>query len=379
MRRGSKPLPIPAFLVVAVALSLAYAVPGALRNAEIHDGFLWDLDYYREAAAAWSAGADPYTEGRSPSGYYYTPIVTPLVARVFLGFEAETPYAVLAGIAIGAALWLALLAARPPAGSAHLCWLYALAFAGAEVIYVLATGNLAWLVGLLLAGALLAASRRSWPLFYLLVGLASLLKPYSLALLVVPLALGELSAWSVFALAPLAIDSVVSRLLWPGLAESRLEAIWSGILEPLNLYYSLAGRLSRLLGDLGLEAWSATAIAYGAQLAVAALLLLQVRRRRKALAGRAFALAVVAAFAVVPRMGGYDAYIFGPAIFAAFWTARGQIRPRAATIVGLLAVGVGLLKDGLAALPLVALAALLVDEQQTPAADPELSVPSGSA
>ncbi len=349
---------MPILLGVLAILSLSYGIVGAALDVEREGRILWDLDYYRTAAARWHAGLDPYLTASGPTGYYYAVTAAPLLAYIFLDFQADLLYALLVVVAIAGALLLAVRSVRPAPHIMALCWLYALAFGNAEVVYLLASGNLAWFAGLLQAGALFTASRGRWTLFYLFVGVASLIKPYSLVLLIVPFALGALSVWAVIAFVPLAVDTVLSRTLWPDLAASRVTAIWMGVIEPLQLRYSLAGRLSRLLARLEMDVATATLLAVLVQLAVATAVVILLRRRRPSDHRRAFALAVVAAFSALPRMAGYDAFVFGPAVFVAFLLGSDSQVSRRSAVVCALALLAGLLKEGLAVLPLLALAAL---------------------
>ncbi len=341
-------------------VSLFYGIWGAIGDIEYQGEPLWDLDYYRTAAARWHVGLDPFlTETGEPTGFYYTPTTAPLVAAIFFDFQADVFYALLVAMAIPGALLLSIRSVRPGREVLALCWLYALAFGNAEVIYLLASGNLAWLAGLLQAGALFAASRQRWTLFYVLVGVAALIKPYSLLLLVMPFVLGAVSMRAVIAfVVPLVIDTFLTRGIWPELAASRAHAIWLGVIEPLQLRYSLAGRLSRLFARLELDPATATTLAVLLQLAVATAIVILLRRRRPSDRQTAFALAVVAAFSALPRMAGYDAFVFGPAVFVAFWLGAGKEVPWRSAVVCALALLAGLLKEGLAILPLLTLAAL---------------------
>lgn len=350
-------------VLIALAIaSIVYGTFGAFLDAERHGTFLWDLDYYRLAAARWTAGDDPYLVEGSPTGYFYSVSATPLLARLFFGFESELAYAILTFLALGAALALTVSASRPPPRATPLCWIYAIAFGNSEVAYALATGNLATFTGLLMAGALMAASRRWWLFFYLLIGVASLIKPQALLLLVLPFALGELSKRAVVSLVPWCLDAALSWALWPELAASRAGAIWMGVVEPLQLRYSLAGRLSRLLdGSPGLDATTATMIALLVQLAVAVALAIAVRQRGEPHSPRGFALAAVAALAMLPRMGGYDAFVFGPAVLVAFLQpTTAKTERRGASLAAAVVLLAGLFKEGLAVLPLCALAAVLL-------------------
>ncbi len=349
---------MPILLGVLAILSLSYGIVGAALDVEREGRILWDLDYYRTAAARWHAGLDPFLTASGPTGFYYAVTTAPLVASIFHDFQGDLLYALLAVVAIAGALLLSVRSVRPAPHVMALCWLYAVALGNAEVVYLLASGNLAWFAGLMQAGALFTASRGRWTLFYLFVGVASLIKPYSLLLLIVPFALGALSVWAVIAFVPLAVDTVLSRILWPDLAASRVTAIWMGVIEPLQLRYSLAGRLSRLLARLELDVAMATLIAVLVQLGVATALVILLRRRRPSDPQRAFALAAVAAFSALPRMAGYDAFVFGPAVFMAFFLGSDSRASRHLTIICALALFAGLLKEGLAILPLLALAAL---------------------
>ncbi len=354
-RRG-----LAALLGVLAVLSLAYGAWGALvEDAAAQGGLLWDLGYYRDAAARWSAGLDPYQTDGSHTGYYYSLVLTPLISEVFLEFAAERLYAALVALAVLATLALALRAVAPAVAGSPLVWLYALAFGNADSVYVVASGNLGWLVGLLQAGGLLAASRGAWTSFYVLIGIAALFKPYSLLLLAVPFALGALTPRALLALAPPALNALLAAALWPGLAASRTAAIWSGVIEPLQLRYSLAGRLSRVLVDLGADVPMATLLAVAAQLSVALAFLLALRWGSGSGDRQAFALALVAAFVALPRMAGYDAYVFGPAVLAAFLPVA-RSAPRGAAMAAGVALVAGLFKEGLALLPPLALAALLL-------------------
>lgn len=349
-------------LAALAAASLIYGAIGVLDDAEREGSLLWDLRFYRAAAARWHAGEDPFLDDGAQVGYYYSISVTPLHARVFHRFEAEGVYLLVMVLAISATIWLSISAARAPPEIVLPCALYALAFGGAEALYTLGAGNLAWLVSLLAAVALWGASRGRWPLFYVLIGLASLLKPYTLALLLVPWVLRSVSPLIVLALVPIVVDGALGRALRPEWVASRTEAIWLGIIEPLQLRYTVAGRLSRLLHDLGLDVGAATALAVGVQLAICAAIALLVRRRLRGpdVQPPAFALATVTAFTAVIRMAGYDAYLFAPATFVAFWYAleSSPSRPARAAVTAILALGV--FKEGLVYLPLLILLWLLI-------------------
>ncbi len=344
-------------LGLVTLLSLSYGLSGAFLDVD-RDGWLWDTEVYEAMAERWHSGSDPYMADGSATSYFLAVTVTPLLARVFHDFEAKLLYSLLAVWATAGALLLSVRAVRPAGSAALLCWLYVVAFANAEVFYLVASGNLTWLASLVAAAALLTASRGQWTRFYILVGVAALLKPYFLAMLMVPFALGSLSLGAVLAFLPTVADGIVSRVLWPDLAASRLEGIWNGIIVPLQLRKSLAGQLSRLLAELDLSPMTATALAVAFQFSVALALAMLLRRRRPGDPGLAFAIAVVAAFAAVPRQSGYDAFVFAPAIFVTFWPGlKGRVRPLFA-MTCLLTLLAGLFKDDLAFLPLLALAAL---------------------
>jgi hypothetical protein len=356
---SSPPRSLRAGALVLLLVASVYGALGVHRDVRSQGRLLWDLDYYRTAAARWSAGLDPYLADGQQTGYYYCVSVTPLVASLFPDFEATALYGVIAALGVAAALWLVMGAVRTE--HALLCALYALAFGNADALYAWASGNLSWFTGLLLAAALFAASRGRWLGFYCLVGVASLVKPYALALLVVPTALGVLSPWALVALVPLALDVLLAAALWPELPVSRLEAIRLGVIEPLQLRYSLAGRLSRVFAER-LAPVTATVAAAAVQLGVVAALV--VRLRRTARAGeqdqrRLFPLAVVVGFSTLPRMAGYDAFLFGPALFAAFQPLLAN-RSRWVVAAAALTLLAGLLKEGLAVLPILTLATLLL-------------------
>lgn len=343
-------------LGIVAFLSLSYGIVGGFLDVD-SKGWLWDTEVYEATAERWHTGSNPYIADGSTTSYFLAVTATPLLARVFHDFEAKLLYSLLAVWATAGALLLSVRAAGPLPSATLLCWLYVIAFANAEVFYLIASGNLTWLASLVAAAALLTASRGQWTRFYIFVGVASLLKPYFLALLIVPFALGALSPGVVLALLPSVADVIVSGVLWPAIAVSRLEGIWNGIIMPLQLRKSLAGQLSRLLAELDLNPATATVLAVVFQLSVALALVMLLRRRGPSQPRLAFAIAVVAAFAAVPRQSGYDAFVFGPAIFVAFFPGlKGGVPPLFA-ITCLLTLVAGLFKDDLAFLPLLALAA----------------------
>lgn len=160
-----------------------------------------------------------------------------------------------------------------------------------------------------------------------------------------------------------------------GLAASRAEAVWMAVIEPLQLRASLAGRLSRFLArQLDVEVSTATLISVAVQLAVALGLALALRARRSEGAPVPFALAVVAAFSAIPRMAGYDAFAFGPAVFVAFMSSLEEGAYSRSARVALVALFAGLAKEGLALLPLLALAAVWL---RRPWKTPGRGAPSG--
>ena len=82
-------------------------------------------------------------------------------------------------------------------------------------------------------------------------------------------------------------------------------------------------------------------------------------------------LLVIAAFAALPRMAGYDAFVFGPMAFAAFLPAEGDGSPRRAQWAAYATLLAGLFKEGLAALPLLALVTLVLDRRTSRGEDEE--------
>ncbi len=96
------------------------------------------------------------------------------------------------GVGIVAALALTIGALRRRSAPLLLCVLYTLALGNGQALYLFLSGNLTWLAGLLKGASLLVASRRQWRAFYLLVGVAALIKPDALVLLVLPFALRAL-------------------------------------------------------------------------------------------------------------------------------------------------------------------------------------------
>jgi len=343
-------------LVAGATALLPYRVLKALRYGEPLGGPLWDLDVYRLAASRWAAGLDPYWAGGETTGYIYSPSITPLMTAVFRDFGAELAYLVVMVAAVVATVLLLFRSLVPAWPPLWLCGVYAVAFGSGEIPYLLLTGNLAWFAGILAAVAIAAGARGRWSWFYVLVGLIALVKPYLLALLVVPLALRRISPWAALAAAPLAIDALLTAYLWPGLAASRALSVGTRVIESMQLGYSLSGRFSRVLERWwGMEPVPATVLAGLAQVAVAALVIILVRRRGAD--PRAPALAVVAAFALVPRMGGYDAFLFGPAFMAGLWPAR-HARLAGASALGGGVVLAGLFKEGLALLPVLTALAL---------------------
>lgn len=346
----------PQLLVLCLAVvSLTHGLrTTAVKTVE--RGLFWDVEYYRAAAERATRGLDPYLANGEPTGYFYSPSVTPLVALVFEGFDAHALYGALIGVALVAALALVIAACRRPEAPLLLAAVYTLAFGNGKPPYLFVSGNLAWLVGLGQAAALYAAFRGKWRLFYLIIGCAALVKPHALAMLLVPLAMRALSPWVLLALAPPFIDFLLGLTLWSDLAQSRAEAIWTGLVEPLRLRYSLASGLARGLVGLGLMgAGGAIALAMAVQTALAATLALLIRARSALDPTRALALATIAACCALPRVTTYDAFVFGPAVFFAFWPAR--IHSRAALPLAVLALG--LFKEGMPILPLAMLAALL--------------------
>lgn len=182
-------------------------------------------------------------------------------------------------------------------------------------------------------------------------GVAALIKPYSLAMLIVPFLMRSLSSRAFIAGAPLAVDALVSRWLWPGLIEDRGEAVWRAVGESMRLGNSLTGGVSRVLVKLGLAGPEA-ALALGAvaHLGFVAILILTLRNK-VAEERRGLAWATVAVCCALPRMAAYDAFIFGPAVLVALWPIRGRaanLGPAASAILAL-----ALFKEAFVVLPVV--------------------------
>lgn len=148
-----------------------------------NNGMFWDLGIYEKAVAVYNSGGDPY----SLNGYLSF-VYQPLVLRLMAVFGSSLGIIFIVGYISALGFFLSSLGAKLS------WWLYsflAFAYCGIGAIS-LGSGNVTAFLHLVLLGILLRSIRnpnitRSYKSFILAVTLFSLIKPYMLAYLLIPL------------------------------------------------------------------------------------------------------------------------------------------------------------------------------------------------
>lgn len=213
----------------------------------LSQGIFWDLDVYEKAASVFNAGGNPYELNGYLSFVYH-----PLVLRFMSLFGNYLGVALIGAYLASLAFFLSSL------GSNRSWWFYtflAFTYCGLGTISI-GSGNVTVFFHLVLLGLLLSnigdetasggASSKLNRVFILTVAIFSIVKPYMLAYLLIPLAstwktTKQKSAWSLVLLVStlLVLTLFLSSLYFDAEFHSFLSAVQSQTIGKRDLGYGL--------------------------------------------------------------------------------------------------------------------------------------------
>ena len=289
----------------------------------LNQGIFWDLGIYEKAVSVFRSGGNPY-ELNGYLSFVYQPLVLRFMA--LFGSHLE--------IALMAAYVGSLLFFFSSLGSNRSWWLYAfLAFAYCGIGTIsIGSGNVTVFFHLILLGILLrhipngendrVASSNGFLVFILLVVLFSLVKPYMLAYLLIPIVLTwksnqQRSTWILVLLAGsfLAFILILSSLYFGAELQSFLSAVQGQTIGKRDLGYGLVMYFYDYYLSAGTLIYRAFVLHF-AILGAILLITLFLAKRSGALNNSRFALLLYFLLTILnPRLKVYDLF---PALIALF-------------------------------------------------------------
>jgi hypothetical protein len=261
-----------AAVVVALLVWTHFEIPG------------WDVRVYTAAIRSLQAGHDPYADAMAvqqayhnrrgdlngeglPYSYVYSPITLPalrLIGKLPLWFSGRMYWLVYIVAALGQ-LWFAM---QFTTGTERRYFVYlapaAAFFPGLLQNGTILSGNIAYLVYFVVFGAALVGWRRgAWIWFYLVVLIASCIKPPLLSLVVIPV-FSARKQWIPAGLTTAAGVGLfaIQPVLWPSLFKNFLKAVDLQFLYNKDFGCSPAGLFSDALYRMGLHYTPAWLIFY---------------------------------------------------------------------------------------------------------------------
>jgi hypothetical protein len=286
-------------------------------------GIFWDLGIYEKAVNVFNAGGNPYELNGYLSFVYH-----PLVLRFMALFGSHLDIALMAAY-VGSLLFF-----FSSLGSNRSWWFYAfLAFAYCGIGTIsIGSGNVTVFFHLILLGILLrnisngendrVAFSNGFLVFILLVLLFSLVKPYMLAYLLIPMALTwksdqQRSTWTLVLLAGLflALILILSSLYFGAEFQSFLSAVQGQTIGKRDLGYGLVMYFYEYYLSAGTLIYRAFVLHF-AILGAILLITLFLAKRSGALNSPRFALLLYFLLTILnPRLKVYDLF---PALIALF-------------------------------------------------------------
>jgi hypothetical protein len=289
----------------------------------LSQGIFWDLGIYEKAVSVFRSGGNPYQLNGYLSFVYH-----PLVLRFMALFGSHLDIALMAAY-VGSLLFF-----FSSLGSNRSWWFYAfLAFAYCGIGTIsIGSGNVTAFFHLILLGILLrnisngendrVASSNGFLVFILLVLLFSLVKPYMLAYLLIPMVLTwksnqQRSTWTLVLLAGLflALILILSSLYFGAEFQSFLSAVQSQTIGKRDLGYGLVMYFYEYYLSAGTLIYRAFVLHF-AILGAILLITLFLAKRSGALNTSRFALLLYFLLTILnPRLKVYDLF---PALIALF-------------------------------------------------------------
>lgn len=289
----------------------------------LSQGIFWDLGIYEKAIEVFRSGGNPYELNGYLSFVYH-----PLVLRFMAVFGSHLEIALMVAY-VGSLLFF-----FSSLGSNRSWWFYAfLAFAYCGIGTIsIGSGNVTAFFHLILLGILLrhisnedndrVASSNGFLVFILLVLLFSLVKPYMLAYLLIPMALTwksnqQRSTWTLVLLAAsfLALILILSSLYFGAEFQSFLSAVQGQTIGKRDLGYGLVMYFYEYYLSAGSLIYRAFVLHF-AILSAILLITLFLAKRSDALNTSRFALLLYFLLTILnPRLKIYDLF---PALIALF-------------------------------------------------------------
>jgi hypothetical protein len=289
----------------------------------LSQGIFWDLGIYEKAIEVFRSGGNPYELNGYLSFVYH-----PLVLRFMALFGSDLDIALMVAY-VGSLLFFLI-----SLGSNRSWWLYAfLAFAYCGIGTIsIGSGNVTVFFHLILLGILLrhisnednngVASSNGFLVFILLVLLFSLVKPYMLAYLLIPMALTrksnqQRSTWTLVLLAAsfLALILILSSLYFGAEFQSFLSAVQGQMIRKRDLGYGLVMYFYEYYLSAGTLIYRAFVLHF-AILGAILLITLFLAKRSGGLNTSRFALLLYFLLTILnPRLKVYDLF---PALIALF-------------------------------------------------------------
>jgi hypothetical protein len=303
--------------LAAWAAGFGLLVVGAHLFLTPHDWstlYLRDLKVYQSAVDAFAAGGDPYppAQARRAHGLFFT---SPPFVWLLFKLVAHSPLRPVFGPLLLAAdaisvvaipVVLSRLLLGPSAARAALgVGFFFTAFAGAGFFTALVINNGTPLYALIAAALIPAMSRGRWLWFHLAVTLATAFKPFYAAFWIVPL-LADGPWGRRWAASAVGLLAAASTYVAPLLIAPKLMSLWVHTLFRQTMGEGLLG--DNLLGAVLTEpiARQSHAIAYAAQLAFSAALLVGALTLGRLDRPRRIAALVLIAVFLNPRAMRYD-------------------------------------------------------------------------
>ena len=330
----------------------------------LSQGIFWDMGIYEKAVSIFRSGGNPY-ELNGYLSFVYQPLVLRFMA--LFGSHLE--------IALMAAYVGSLLFFFSSLGSNRSWWLYAfLAFAYCGIGTIsIGSGNVTVFFHLILLGILLrhisngendrVASSNGFLVFILLVVLFSLVKPYMLAYLLIPMILTwkssqQRSTWTLVLLAGsfLAFILILSLLYFGAEFQSFLSAVQGQTIGKRDLGYGLVMYFYDYYLSAGTLIYRAFVLHF-AILGAILLITLFLAKRSGALNNSRFALLLYFLLTILnPRLKVYDLF---PALVALFIYASAFEQSKIIKVLFVIAYSLSL--SQLAGTPLFAHTGILSD------------------
>jgi hypothetical protein len=347
-------------LLLAFVFALFVMIPAVLIGIRYHNATIfWDAHVYASAIHAFANGGDPYALS-SYFNFVYPPIFLKTAALLSPIFPLHSGWYIYLTLNSAAVLAIPIILSRFYLRSS---WLTPALAVGLFLFSPLLTAEIALLSGnissllyaVVLAAGIPGIRRNRWLLFYLAVICASLIKLPFLALLLLPLFLGNRqTVFSIVAAAVVLLEMFFERLLLPAQYKAFLQSVVAQVVIRRDAGFGLFPHLLRVARYLPVPPVKFAIFAHITITLAVVLCFWLLRKKREAALCEGVWVATILIVAVLanPRLLTYDADI---AILPATLIAVESIRSLARRKTNPLII----------ALPIIIFAVLLSRNPQT--------------